>query len=411
MHEYDVIVVGAGISGLSFANECAGAGLETLVLERSSSAGGCVHSHRLADGFWFELGAHTLYDSYGTLLGIIESRLGLDRIVELDGLPFRLFRDGELRRVTKELSVWRLLVSAPRLFVTSKRDRSVRDYYARVVGRRNYERVLGPMMSAVPSQPVDAFPAEMLFKRRSRRKDVPRRFAVSGGLGSIIEALADAPGLTLLTDAEVTFVDAEPDRVVVGLASGESHAGRFLALASPPPVGARLLREAAPALAHALARIDAVTVSTLGVVVSARDTELEPVAGIIPLAGPFFSAVSRDRIPDADHRAFSFHLRPGVSREEALEAASELLRVDRAAFFACVDREVTIPSPRVGHRALVEDIDRACAGTRLFVTGNYFGGLALEDCVVRSRREAARLLGPELRERRSSTAIERPLGR
>jgi len=40
----------------------------------------------------------------------------------------------------------------------------------------------------------------------------------------------------------------------------------------------------------------------------------------------------------------------------------------------------------------VQAIDRGLAGARVFVTGNYFGGLAIEDCVLRSRGEADRLL-------------------
>ena len=75
MKQFDAIVIGAGISGLSFASYAAGAGLSTLVIERSERVGGCFHSHRFegkAAGFWLELGAHTCYNSYGGLIGIME---------------------------------------------------------------------------------------------------------------------------------------------------------------------------------------------------------------------------------------------------------------------------------------------------------------------------------------------------
>ena len=56
----------AGVSGLSYAFRAAKAGRKVLVIEREAArVGGCLHSHRLADGYWFELGAHTTYNSYG----------------------------------------------------------------------------------------------------------------------------------------------------------------------------------------------------------------------------------------------------------------------------------------------------------------------------------------------------------
>ena len=58
------------------------------------------------------------------------------------------------------------------------------------------------------------------------------------------------------------------------------------------------------------------------------------------------------------------------------------------------EKKVSLPSPALGHGEGVAEIDRCLAGTRLAVTGNYFEGLAIEDCVLRSyaewRRVAAR---------------------
>ena len=40
----------------------------------------------------------------------------------------------------------------------------------------------------------------------------------------------------------------------------------------------------------------------------------------------------------------------------------------------------------------LEEIDRRLPGSGLYITGNYFGGLAIEDCSLRSAKEAERLL-------------------
>ena len=45
----------------------------------------------------------------------------------------------------------------------------------------------------------------------------------------------------------------------------------------------------------------------------------------------------------------------------------------------------------LGHEQLVVELDRLLQGGKLALTGNYFGGLAIEDCVVRSKEEFARV--------------------
>lgn len=52
-----------------------------------------------------------------------------------------------------------------------------------------------------------------------------------------------------------------------------------------------------------------------------------------------------------------------------------------------------LPSPVLGHDRTIAELDRMLAGTRLSLTGNYFEGLAIEDCVLRSRAEWARVAG------------------
>ena len=70
MNNPEVVVVGAGISGLSFAWKAAQTGRQVLVLEERDRIGGCIYSCRYDDGYWYELGAHTVYNSYSGLLDI-----------------------------------------------------------------------------------------------------------------------------------------------------------------------------------------------------------------------------------------------------------------------------------------------------------------------------------------------------
>ena len=85
MDKYDIIIIGAGINALSLAHYCARTGFKTLVIEKSERVGGTFYSHHIKDeakGFWLELGAHTCYNSYHNLIGIIEDCRILDRLVQ-----------------------------------------------------------------------------------------------------------------------------------------------------------------------------------------------------------------------------------------------------------------------------------------------------------------------------------------
>ncbi len=56
MADYDVIVIGAGVGGLSTAALCQKAGMKTLVIEQSNRIGGCCSTFE-AEGFHFDVGA------------------------------------------------------------------------------------------------------------------------------------------------------------------------------------------------------------------------------------------------------------------------------------------------------------------------------------------------------------------
>lgn len=60
---YDVIIVGAGISGLTAALRCENAGYRTLLLESDSEVGGRVRSDKV-DGFTLDRGFQVIIDSY-----------------------------------------------------------------------------------------------------------------------------------------------------------------------------------------------------------------------------------------------------------------------------------------------------------------------------------------------------------
>jgi oxygen-dependent protoporphyrinogen oxidase len=113
-------------------------------------------------------------------------------------------------------------------------------------------------------------------------------------------------------------------------------------------------------------------------------------AFLVPVDDAFFSCVTRDPFPDARYRAFAFHFRPGTGRADRLRRVAEVLRVAEGDFLHLAEKRVSLPSPERDHAAAVHEIDRQLGPTGLLLTGNYFDGLAIEDCVARSNAEWAR---------------------
>jgi oxygen-dependent protoporphyrinogen oxidase len=397
MNRYDTIIIGAGISGLSLAHYCARAGMKTLVIEKSERTGGCFHSHRFggdAAGFWLELGAHTCYNSYGNLIAIMEENRLLHRLVRREKVPFRMLVDSGIRSIPSQLNFLELLLSVPRIFSMGKSGESVASYYSRVVGRRNYERVFAPAFNAVLSQRADDFPAGMLFNKRPRRKEILKSFTLEGGLQTVTDAISHEPGVEVLTGTTVSAIDFSDATYRIGTAAGATFETQNLALAVPPPEASSLLSELHPELAALLSRIKFETIETVGVALRKERVHLAPLAGIIAPSDIFYSAVSRDTVPHHTHRGFSFHFKAGrAGLDGKLERIAAVLGVERQELTDFVSRESLLPSPVVGHETLTGEIDRLCSGKALSLTGNYFLGLAIEDCVVRSHQEFMRLTG------------------
>lgn len=389
---YDFVVVGAGISGLSFAYEAAEAGFEVAVLERSSAIGGCVSSQRLPSGFWYELGAHTCYNSYGRLLELIEACDLVDEMIVRDKAPFRVLKGGALKSVVSQLGFLELVTSVPRILLAKKDGATVRSYYSKIVGSKNYQRVLGPCLAAVPSQSADGFPAASLFKKRPRRKDHPRSFTLKGGLTTLLEALAAQARVDVNCDFEVTAVTLDDDTAVAVGPGDRSVSARKLALAVPPAVASDLLPADMVELADVLKSVSSVEVTSVGVTLNKQRLSLEPVAGIIPLDEDlFFSAVSRDVVADERTRGFAFHFRPDVTETQALRRMAEVLGVSESDFETVERRTVVLPSPVLGHGDTVAKIDALLADSPVALLGAYFDGLALEDCLLRSQAEFRRV--------------------
>ena len=397
MMQNDVVVVGGGISGLSLAFYCVQAGMKTTILEKNETTGGSFASPQYsANGkkFWLELGAHTCYSSYQNLLEIIESCGMKDAIIPRAKVPFTLFMDGKIKSIVSQLNILELLISAPNLFKLKKDGQTVKSYYSKIVGEKNYRDVISHFFNAVPSQRTDDFPADMMFKSRQKRKDVLKNYTFKDGLQSVARAISARSGLNVFTGQEVNSIQYVDDLYEIRTANGGEYSAKTLIMATPSLVSSKLLRDIHPEIATHLGKLKAADVDSLGVVVRKENISMKPVAALISPDDVFFSVVSRDTVPDDNYRGFVFHFRPGLDDKTKRTRITEVLGVGMSKIEHTFSKVNTVPTLQLGHHQWLEKTDSMLKKEKnLLLTGNYFGGMAIEDCVSRSRSEFDRLKG------------------
>ncbi len=391
---YDMVVIGAGISGLVMAHYCRRVGMRVVVLERQSRAGGCFHSARVEnpDGpFHLELGTHTCYNSYRRLLEVMENLGLLDQLQPRPKLRYRMLADGAVDSIASRLHFLELFTHVPRMMFLAKEDKSVAEYYRAALGSKNYRDVFRHAFNAVLCQQADDMPADMLFRKRSRRKDVMRSFTMPQGLQQIIRTLQDQVECRL--GEEIHTISHASDGFRIGTGSGSYHS-RLLTCATPVKAAARLLAEPFPDLAERLEWIDEIEIETVGVVIDGGELALPPLAGIIAADDDFYSAVSADIFEHPKLRGLIFHFKPGrLDEQQKLERIGRVLGVQPSRFLQVFTKTNRLPSPAMGHGRLLEEIDNLLPGKALALTGNYFRGVAVEDCLERTQSEFMRLNG------------------
>lgn len=395
MMQNDVVVVGGGISGLSLAFYCVQAGMKTTLIEKNDAVGGSFSSpHYSADRrkFWLELGAHTCYSSYQNLLEIVEMCGLKDSIIPRAKVPFTLLVDGKIQSIVSRLNIPELLLSAPNLFKLKKTGLSVKAYYSKIVGERNYRDVISHFFNAVPSQLSDDFPADMMFKSRQKRKDVLKNYTFKDGMQSVAKVISAKSGLNVFTSQEVHSLEHADGLYVIRTKGGGEYSAKTLVLATPSSVASMLLRDIHPDIANHLGQLKAAEIDSVGVIVRKENISLKPVAAMISPDDEFFSVVSRDTVPDDNYRGFTFHFKPGLEEKTKRSRITEVLGVSMSKIEYSVSKLNTVPSLRLGHHQWQDKTDMLLKEKKnLLLCGNYFGGMAIEDCVIRSRSEFERL--------------------
>ncbi|EAU53969.1 protoporphyrinogen/coproporphyrinogen oxidase [Mariprofundus ferrooxydans] len=390
-NRYDMIILGAGISGLAMAHRAQEAGKRVLVLEKEARAGGCFHSETVADNtFWLEMGTHTCFNSYTRLLTLMDKLKLTDQMQGREKLRYRMLAGDKLVAIPSLLHFFEIFTHIWRLFSQSKENRSVGDYYRAIFGAKNYRDVFSHAFNAVICQPASDVPADMLFRKRPRNKSIMRSYTFPGGLSRIIDALEAQ--LEIKTGQDIRNIQRTEAGYQIETADTLFQADT-LVCATPVLAAARLLKTAHPEISEQLNWMGEVEIESVGVVLEKERLPLEPVAGIIAVDGDFWSAVSRDIVGHPHLRGLTFHFKPGLLDEEAkLQRICSVLGVEKSSLLHLFHKTNRLPAPDMGHHQLINAVDGLLAEQPLALVGNYFAGVAVEDCLERVESEFARLV-------------------
>ncbi|KOR28787.1 hypothetical protein TI03_03940 [Achromatium sp. WMS1] len=393
---YDFLVIGAGISGLGLAHLSSKRNLKTLVLEAAPQVGGCITTHVFPDtsGFWVEAGSHTCYNSYGNLLKIITDLNMSTQITAKSRLSFKLLRQENLYSVFDGLHPWELALHIPQIIWAQKNERSVEDYYTQILGVKNYRDLFGPAFNAVLCQPANDFPAELLFRRKSQQKSIPRSFTFPEGLSTITNAIVDSPNIDLRTEVTIAHIKRTDDGFQAISTDGSIFSAKKLGLATTPDQAAIMLADKFAELAGLLGEITMADINSISVAITQNSTTLPRLAGIIAPYEPFYSVVSRDYLEDPIYRGFTFHFPSGqIDPLRQLGRIREILGIPKEQLTsATYTHNHRLPALKPSHVGRIARINQVLAGTGIALTGNYFLGVSIEDCLTRSTSEWQRIM-------------------
>ncbi len=401
MEKIDVVIIGAGISGLTFGHYCKKLGLSTVILEKTSRAGGLVDSAQL-DDFWVELGAHTCFNTYGNLLNIMEDFNLLSSIQPRATKKFQFYKNQTVCSIPSQLHFVELFLHVFNQFIISKKNKTVKEYYQSIVGEKNYRDVFQHAFNAVTCQNAQEFPAELLFRKKIKRKTVHRSFIFPHGIQTLSNTIAQH--LDCRFEQNIQSIDYSPRShaergnengyVEIKTEQNNHFQAKHLVIATPVNAAATLLENISPNISKILKEIPISTVESFAVKVPKEAIKLKPFAGLIGVEEDFYSVVSRDTLPDEKYRGFTFHFKAGRLDEMGkLQTISKVLGISLEQIIDKKNKINELPALNPKHKELIEKVEQELQNQPLAIVGNYFQGVSLEDCASRSFAEFNRLFG------------------
>lgn len=431
---HDVIVIGAGISGLATAYDLQSRGYDVQILERQVTIGGNAISERF-NGFLMEHGPTTMnaadlgamdfvralrLDTSSVELGPNVLKRYLRDARGLHGIsthPLGFFLSGYLSPVGRMSMVAEIL--RPR-----KKDNSeetIHEFTSRRFGKQFADRVIEPMAAGIFMGDAKtlsingAFPKLLDMEQQhgsiirgvlaAKRGSEPGRrlFSWPQGIGTLPRALAGTLGKRIHSGVAVTKITSSSSGFEVATANSGKLSARAIVLAVQPHVAAALLENLEPETATAVGNIPAPPIAA--VFLGYRKSQVShPLDGLgflstqaenqIISGAQFSSTMFEGRAPDG-YISISSYVGGARSPKAAGLPERELTNTvhnELAGLLGIKGEPVVsrtrhwprgLPHYTLAHSARKKTIESASQRLPgLFLTGNYLQGVSIANCMT-----------------------------
>ena len=448
-----VIVVGAGISGLSTAYFLDRAGSDVTLLELEAVSGGTMQTVR-EDGWLVETGPTSSLETTPLLREMVKE-LGIgDEWVYADASADKryILRGGKLHPLPMTplaflvSGLWggraKLRLLGEPIVGRAPAEESIAQFVTRRLGKEFLDYAIDPFVSGVyAGDPARlsvraAFPklyaleekygglmkgmilgAGERRQRAEKAKDKARMFSFRGGMQTFPRAIARRLGAKIRYGCDVVAVERGADgrfRILLGRGGGGIPAESDVVVLAVPAYAAELLiRHFSPAASDALRRISYPPVAEVFLGYRAEDMgrALDGFGYLVPakegrsiLGTIWSSSMFPGRAPEGRVALTTF---VGGSRQPQIARKNEedlirlvtselraLMNVRGDPVYARVSRwERAIPQYNLGHQELMTTVDGLETDMPgLFFCSNFRGGIAVGDCVMNGEKTARRIL-------------------
>jgi oxygen-dependent protoporphyrinogen oxidase len=450
-----IIIVGGGISGLSLAHTLLekDPSPDITVLESDVRVGGKIWTNRLK-GFLCEAGVNGFLDNKPASFQLAR-KLALEPLRSNDSARKRyIYSKGSLRMVPESplafflsdfLSVPGKLRMMGEFFVprVDKDDESLESFAVRRVGSEFFEMLLDPMASGIYAGDPSKMSIKSCFGRVydleqkygglirgfiSLKREAMRTgrkveagpggtlYSFSNGMYSLINSLKVCLGDIIKTRKNVKGVEKTGERYTVFCSDGSAYEADNVVLASPAHDTAGILRDLDKPMSEILMSIPYPPISVVALGYKRekinRDTNffgfLVPGREKRKILGTLFdSSIFKNRAPEGQvltrtmvggARAPKLALMDdermlAVVRQELSEIASIKADPD---FFWIYRYEKAIPQYEVGHHRKLAMLEESLSRHKgLYLAGNAYRGVAMNDCIGNSFTLAEKIISSQ----------------
>jgi oxygen-dependent protoporphyrinogen oxidase len=446
-----VVVIGAGISGLTAAYWLHNAGADVTVLEKNNFVGGTMRTLR-EDGWLIETGPNSALETtpiFGEMfagLEILDKRLYAD---ERSNKRY-ILRDGTLRALPMSpgaflaTSLWttsgKLRLLKEPFIGRGEKEETIAEFVERRLGREFLDYAINPFVAGVYAGNPEQLSVRAAFpklyaleekygglikgmikgagerKRRAEKaKDRAKMFSFAEGMETFPRAIAARLGDRIRCGVEV-FSVSRGNGFVLTLRENETDqtiTTDSVVLATPASAAGRVVQQLAATLSSSLEKIYYPPVAEvfLGFKEKQIARSLDGFGFLVPaqearnILGTIWSSVLfPGRAPDGYVALTTF---VGGSRQPELCKRSDaelvqtvtnelqsIMSVEGNPVFSKVIRwEKAIPQYNLGYLDIVAEMEKCEAGNPgLFFCSNFKGGIAVGDCVMNGKKVAERVL-------------------